>query len=142
MFMDIVEFTEENIEQYLDDCLEAQKFLIKPGEPVEAEQFRLTAASEHTYFIGVLDEGRVLGLGVVNKIVHPVRTNSYIDNIVVHEDARGKGYFKVIMNELERKSKEWGCTKVSLTCSREAVQGMYTKRGYKEKDTKYYTLDI
>ena len=140
--MEIIELTESNINKYLDDCLELQSYLVKAGEPILAEQFKATAGNQQTYFIGVVDEGKLVGMGVINLIVHPVRTNSYVDNIVVHPDTRGKGLFSLIMNDLETKSKEWGCSRIYLSCSREAVQGMYEKRGYQEKDTKFYSLDI
>lgn len=134
--------TEENIEQYLDDCIDCQTHLVKPGEPVEVEQMKATASSPSTYFIGILKDNRIVGLGVLNKIVHPVRTNAYVDNIVVHPDARGLGLFGLIMDNLEAKTTEWGATQVALTCSRAEVQGMYEKRGYIEKDTKYYTKQL
>jgi GNAT superfamily N-acetyltransferase len=136
--MNIVELTAENIEKYLDGCLETQQHLVRSQEEVSAEQFIATADAPHAHLIAVIEDERVAGLGVVNKIVHPVRTNAYVDNIVVHPDFRGRGLFTIIMDELEQKAKEWGAVQIKLTCSRESVQPLYEKRGYKEKDTKYY----
>ena len=140
--MEIIEFTESNIEQHLEQCVAIQKHLIKPGEPVNKTQFIETAKDSNTYFMAVANDGVILGLGVLGKIVHPVQTNAYINNIVVHPDARGQGLFSVIMDNLETKAKDWGCTRVDLTCSRPKVQGMYEKRGYIEKDTKFYILKL
>lgn len=136
--MEIIELTAENIDQYIDGCIEVQKFLIKPDETIDESQFRATAAADHSYFIAVIENGNVAGLGVVNKIIHPVRTNGYIDNIVVHEDHRGKGLFSIIMDALENKAKEWGAEQAKLTCSRVPVQPLYEKRGYTKKNTTYY----
>jgi GNAT superfamily N-acetyltransferase len=140
--MEIIELTTENLPSYIDGCLEVQKYLATDQNDVKAEQFKLTASSPHAYLIAVVENGRVAGLGVVNKIVHPVRTNAYIDNIVVHPDFRGQGLFRIIMDELERKAKEWGAAQTKLTCSREEVQPLYEKRDYYEKDTKYYCKDL
>lgn len=140
--MEIIQLTPDNISLYVTDCVAAQKHLVKPNEPVEEEPFYKTTADINNYFIGVIENDRLLGMGLLTKIVHPVRTNGYVNNIVVHPDGRGKGLFSVIMDELEAKAKEWGCTKVELTCSREEVQGMYDKRGYQEKHTKFYTKEI
>jgi len=139
--MEIIELTSENIEQYVEGCLETQAHLVSDSSTITAELFQKAAADEAGYLITIIDNGRVMGLGIVNRISHPANVTGYINNIVVHPDARGKGLFKVIMNELERYAfEEWGCTDIALTCSREPVQMMYERRGYKAKDTKFYLL--
>jgi len=140
--MKIIELTTENIAQYLDDALMVQTHLVSSPESINPELFRKTAEDTHSYFLAIVADERLLGMGVMTKVVHPVNITGHINNIVVHPDARGKGLFKIIMDELEKKAKEWGCTDLALTCSREAVQGMYEKRGYREKETRYYLLKI
>ena len=138
--MEIIQLTATNIEQYLDDCVLVQKYLVTPEEIIEPERFIATASDLNNYLIGVVENGHIVGMGEITKIVHPVRIVGYINNIVVHEDYRGKGIFSLIMNALEVKAKEWGCGKVNLTCSRVEVQPLYEKRGYVERKTKFYTL--
>jgi len=141
--MEIIELTVNNIDQYLDDCIEAQKHLVKSDESIDPKRFVATASDSHGYLVGVLnDESKLIGLGLVSKVLDPVRVIAYVNNIVVHPDGRGQGLFGVIMDSLEKKALEWGCTRVELTCSREAVQNMYAKRGYILKDTHFYYLDI
>lgn len=141
--MEIIELTSENIEQYLDDCVALQKHLVTKEESIVPEAFVQTASDSHGYLMGVLnDDGKLMGMGLVSKVVDPVRVIGYINNIVVHPDARGQGLFGVIMDGLENRSKKWGCTRIELTCSREAVQGMYEKRGYTHKETNFYFFKI
>lgn len=140
--MEIIELTSENIDHYLEGCVAVQAHLVSDPDEVRPEQFRETAAAPYAYFMALLENEEVVGLGVVNKIVHPVRTNAYIDNIVVHPEFRGRGLFTVIMNELEQKAVSWGAEQTKLTCSRESVQPLYEKRGYREKDTKYYCKQL
>ena len=141
--MEIIELTADNIETYIDDCLEIQSHLVKSHESISRQNFVDTAKDTHGYLVGVLtDKNKLIGLGLVSKMVDPVRIIGYVNNIVVHPDGRGQGLFGVIMDDLENKAREWGCTKVELTCSRENVQGMNVKRGYEEKDTKYFTLKL
>ena len=140
--MEIIELTSENIAQYLDDCVILQEYLVSDKSTINIAYFKQTADDDHAYFVGVLEEGKIVGMGLVSKVVHPVNVTGYINNIVVHPDARGKGLFTVIMDDLEMKAKQWGCTDMALTCSREGVQGMYEKRGYAEKETKFYLLKI
>jgi GNAT superfamily N-acetyltransferase len=139
--MEIIELTAKNIEQYLDGCLEVQTYLVSNLESINPDHFRETAADTAGYFICVVDDGRVCGLGLVSRQSHPVDITGHINNIVVHPDSRGQGLFKVIMDNLEQYAwDKWGCTDISLTCSRELVQVMYEKRGYVEKLTKFYLL--
>jgi len=141
--MNVIELTSENIEQYLDDCIAAQKHLIKDTERVDADKFIQTAADSHGYLLGITtDEDRLIGMGLVSRIVDPVRVIGYVNNIIVHPDGRGQGLFAVIMDALEEQARAWGCDQMELTCSREAVQGMYEKRGYIHKDTNYYKLPL
>lgn len=140
--MEIIELTEKNIDEYLDACLELQTHLVSVPEKIDANLFTQTAHDSHAYFIGILDEQKLIGIGLVSKVVHPVDVTGYVNNIVVHPDARGKGFFGVIMDALEAQARQWGCTDLALTCSREGVQGLYEKRGYVEKHTKFYLLKL
>ena len=141
--MEIIELTSANIDSHIDDCLELQSHLVKSHESIKADRFMATAADSHSYLIGVLSpENRIVGLGLISKIVDPVRIIGYVNNIVVHPDGRGQGLFGTIMTALEDQARIWGCTQIELTCSRENVQGMYDKRGYRAKDTKYYKLEL
>lgn len=141
--MEKIELTTQNVGQYLTDCLELQRHLVKEGESIEEAQFLETAADSHSYFLGIVNEtNQLVGLGVLSKVVHPVRSNGYINNIVVHPDARGQGLFGDIMGILEQKAVEWGCARIELTCSRSAVQGLYQQRGYQPKDTEFYYKDV
>lgn len=140
--MEIIRLTAENIDTYVEDCLQLQQELVHEGTPISASQFKATAENPQTYFIGLVETGHVVGMGVVSKIIDPVRTCGYVNNIVVGSSHRGKGYFSVVMEVLETKAKEWGCTDMALTCSRAPVQLLYEKRGYIKKDTHFYTRSL
>ena len=140
--MEIIRLTAANIDDYLDDCVAVQKYLVKPEDTIESERFVATASNINNYFVGAVADGHVVGMGEITKIIHPVRNVGYINNIVVHGNYRGLGIFSLIMNALEAQAVQWGCGKVNLTCSRSEVQPMYEKRGYGERATKFYTLPI
>jgi GNAT superfamily N-acetyltransferase len=141
--MEIIELTSENIEQYLDACTDLQTHLVKSKDSIESHRFVDTASDSCGYFMGVLnDEQQLVGMGLVSKVMDPVRVIGYVNNVVIHPDARGQGLFSVIMDDLETKAKEWGCERMELTCSRPEVQTMYEKRGYIKKDTKFYIQKI
>lgn len=140
--MELKELTTENIDNYIDDCVALQKYLVSEGSDINPNQFRATAADTNSCLLGLFEDGQLAGMGVISKIVHPVATNGYVNNIVVSPDFRGKGYFSVLMDELETVARRWQCGRVDLTCSREGVQGMYEKRGYTNKETNFYILKL
>lgn len=136
--MELIEITETNIDSVMQDCLSLQKQLIKLGEAPNEDLLRRTATDEQTYMLGLVEAGHLRGLGVVGYLTHPVHITAYINNIVVDESYRGRGYFTTIMEALEKKARQWGADEIALTCSRPTVQPLYIKRGYEERDTKYY----
>ncbi len=140
--MELIELTGENIEMYLKDCLELQAQLVSKPESIIAQHFVITAESSNSYFLGVIEDEQVIAMGVLSLLPHPVDITGYVNNIVVDEKHRGKGIFGIIMDAVEEKAKNWGCTDLALTCSRPAVQGLYEKRGYRHKETKFYLKDL
>lgn len=140
--MELLELTAENIDTYLRDCLLLQAQLVSDKELIVPERFVATASSSNSYFIGMLENGQIVGMGVVSLVSHPVDITGYVNNIVVDENYRGQGIFSQIMNALEKQAQVWGCTDLALTCSRPEVQSLYEKRGYTEKVTKFYLKDI
>ncbi len=140
--MQLLELTAENIQGYLDDCITVQKQLVGDKALIVPEHFVATAESKTSYFQAVVEDGHVIGMGVVSLVVHPVDITGFVNNIVVDENHRGKGVFSAIMVALEEKAKAWGCSDLALTCSRPEVQSLYEKRGYTEKVTKFYLKDI
>jgi ribosomal protein S18 acetylase RimI-like enzyme len=125
--MEIIRLHSENIEKYMQDCLNLQQQLIKPGEVASETLFIRTASSEHTYMLGLLEGGHIVGLGVIGLLVHPAHVTAHVDNIVVDAAFRGQGYFTIIMDALEAHALEWGADEITLTCSRPLVQPLYLK---------------
>ena len=140
--MELVELTGENIKTYLRDCLVLQTQLVSNPESIIAQRFVATAESTNSYFLAVVEDGQVLAMGVLSLLPHPVDITGYVNNIVVDEKHRGKGIFKTVMDALEEKAKNWGCTDLALTCSRPGVQSLYEKRGYRHKETRFYLKDL
>lgn len=140
--MELIELTGENIQMYLKDCLVLQAQLVSNPESIIAQRFIATAESVNSYFLCVIENEHAIAMGVLSLMPHPVDITGYVNNIVVDEKHRGKGLFKVVMDALEEKAKNWGCTDLALTCSRPGVQSLYEKRGYKHKETKFYLKDI
>ncbi len=140
--MEVIRLTVENIGAHLQDCLRLQRQLIKPEETPSEALFMRTAEDDRTYMLGLIEDEHLVGLGVVGCLVHPAHITAHIDNVVVDAAYRGRGYFTVIMGALEAQAAHWGADEVTLTCSRPAVQPLYLRRDYKERDTTCYKKKI
>ncbi len=140
--MEIVELTKENISTYIDSCLELQRQLVSDPSSVSEELLLETAAESGSCFLAVIDNQKVAGFVVLSRLVHPVNVTGYVNNLVVDAKYRGHGLATQLMDALEKKAQEWGCTDLALTCSRETVWGMYEKRDYVQKDTRFYLKKI
>ena len=140
--MEIIRLTSENIEAHIQECLSLQRQLIRPEEIPNEELFLRTAADERTYMLGLIEDQKLVGLGVIGLLTHPAHVTAHVDNIVVDDAYRGRGFFTIIMDALEAQATQWGADEVTLTCSRPAVQPLYEKRDYEEKPTKFYRKKI
>lgn len=78
---------------------------------------------------------KIVGSGTLfieNKLIRNYGRVGHIEDIVVHENTRGYGLGKILINHLSEESKNLGCYKTILDCSDENV-GFYEKCGYKKK---------
>ena len=58
----------------------------------------------------------------------------HIEDVVVLEEYRGKGFGNILMKKLIEIGREEGCYKIVLNCNQENV-GYYKKLGFIEKGT-------
>jgi len=89
------------------------------------------------------ENNKIVGYGslLINyKFYRNCSNVGYIEDIVVDQKYRGKGYAQLIINKLINYSKEKECYKVILVCSDEYLN-FYTKLGFKIKNNNMI-LDI
>lgn len=85
---------------------------------------------EHKYgvFQVALIEGKVVGYGGTWVLVD----EAHVTNVVVHEDHRGQGIGRKLMNEMLLKAREKGavCATLEVRKSNEVALGLYEKMGF------------
>lgn len=88
--------------------------------------------NDSSYACVAVCEGRAIGFGSV-FIIDRIRGGraAIIEDVVVHEDARGKGVGKLIINKLIDHAKVNGCFKVNLVASTENAK-FYEQSGFEE----------
>jgi ribosomal protein S18 acetylase RimI-like enzyme len=80
---------------------------------------------------------RVVGLGslTVKDNLWQEGKIAYIEEIVVHEDLRGKGIGTQLLEQLVRSAKEAGCRRVELDSAfhRKEAHGFYERHGFENR---------
>jgi glucosamine-phosphate N-acetyltransferase len=66
------------------------------------------------------------------KFIHGGQTVGHIEDVVVHENFRGAGVAKTIVEHLINLAKEKKCYKVILDCKPE-IENLYSKLGFEKK---------
>ena len=82
----------------------------------------------------VIDDvtSEIVGTGTIiyeQKIIHNGGLVAHIEDVVVAEKYRKKGYGRAIVEELKRRAREKGCYKILLNCSKN-MEKFYEKNGF------------
>ena len=94
-------------------------FFLPECECFTEESFRNGVADPAAAFFCMEEDGKILGfcqmsLRDVSGFV-PMK-NAHIENIVVDETCRGRGIGHLLMEEAERRARQWGAVHLNLLC--------------------------
>lgn len=83
-------------------------------------------------------DGQVVRYAAVHWIPFPMiyGTEGYLSDLLVHQDARGKGVGQQLLAQVEARGEELGCVRLMLNNARTAAsfaRGFYPKHGYRER---------
>lgn len=121
------------------------KELVKQLDPsAEIDEFKIYAAQLNGYVSKKYDGGKLVGLGWIFPRQTLLRKQAVIEDMIVDESQRGKGYGKEIVLDLIRWAKENGVEVIELTSNpkRVAANELYKKVGFKLHPTNHYLLDL
>jgi len=104
----------------------------------DKEYFESILASENIHFFtGELDDNRIVAMFTIGTYNTPSGTKVWIEDVVVDESQRGKGFGEEMMLFAIDYSKSLGAGSISLTSrpSRTAANKLYQKIGFKQYET-------
>ena len=86
------------------------------------------------------DQGRIVGMLTLVVFRIPTGVRAWIEDVVVDEDARGRGVGEALNLEAIRRALELGARTVELTSrpSREAANRLYQRLGFVRRDSNLY----
>jgi GNAT superfamily N-acetyltransferase len=85
------------------------------------------------------EDGKVVSsvtLVVIKNLTHDSRPYSIIENVVTHEDYRGRGYASALMEKASEIASEAGCYKIMLLTGskNESTLTFYERCGFNRRD--------
>ena len=105
------------------------------SEKEYADFFSNLEKNVHIYVMQTDDE-ELVGMATIvveRKLIHGGSKVAHIEDVVVDQKYRGMGYGKVLLDNLMRKSKNFGCYKIILNCDKKNI-GFYEKHGFQQKN--------
>jgi ribosomal protein S18 acetylase RimI-like enzyme len=108
--------------------------------PDEQELEEIAAASSTRLLVARDDGGAVVGTLTLALFRIPTGLRAWIEDVVVDEDARGRGVGEALTREALRLASEAGARTVDLTSrpDREAANRLYERLGFHPRETNVY----
>ena len=97
-----------------------------------------------TTVLCAMESDRVLGTASMSQYRVMSGYKAWIEDVVVHQDARGQGLGRQLIEELVRIAREQGNSQVLLFTEdfREAAIALYEKLGFEQKESRIYRLRL
>lgn len=141
--------SDQKVLQYVRDTLDVdwaglQELVRQLDRSASAVEINLYRALLQGYMSKKLVGGRLVGMGWIFPRRTLLRTQAVIEDMVVDERERGRGYGEEILLDLLRWAKARGIEVVELTTNpqRVAANELYKKAGFRLHPTNHYLLEL
>lgn len=116
--------------------------LSRSARPLDAEALRALATWPGNHLLVARVDGRILGTLTLVTFPIPTGLRAWIEDVVVDEEARGRGVGAALTREAVRLARAAGARTVDLTSrpSRAAANRLYERLGFELRDSKVYRL--
>ena len=132
------------VTQYSEKILEAINELLpqlsSSAEPLTASKLKEIIQSESSHLLMAEENGKFYGSLTLVTFIIPTGIRAWIEDVVVKENARGKGVGKLLSERAVGLASEIGAKTIDLTSrpSREAANALYKKVGFEVRETNVY----
>lgn len=132
-------------EALVDAFIRLTPQLSRSNAPPTRDDLEEIVRSEASHLLVARDDsGAIVGSLTLVLFRIPTGVRAWIEDVVVHEAARGQGIGEHLNREALRIAAEHGARTVDLTSrpSREAANRLYQRIGFKQRDTNVYRYDL
>ena len=141
--MEILQLTQADRKTLQDINTLLGQISARPKE-CSPELFEKIISSEETELWIVREEEKTVGMATLVLIYRPEGIAARVEDVVVHGEARGKGYGTLLLEKLTERAKARGAAILQLTSSpsRTAANALYQKLGFSIHDTNCYEMRL
>lgn len=139
----------EEVHEVTPDLVEAMERLIpqlssSSPPPTERDLTAIVTSRATVLLVARDDDGNIVGSLTLALFRIPTGLRAWIEDVVVDEAARGKGVGEALNRAALEHAARAGAKTVDLTSrpSREAANRLYTRLGFKLRETNVYRYDL
>ena len=101
-------------------------------------------SQENTHLFFLLEDQEIAGMLTVGIYYSPTGGKAWIEDVVVDEKYRGRGFSKQLVTHAVRFVKEQGIPLIMLTSNpaRTVANKLYQKSGFEQKQTNVYRMNL
>jgi ribosomal protein S18 acetylase RimI-like enzyme len=115
-----------------------------PSLPISLVEMKELLEDKNVLLLVAKDDTRIVGMATLYCVRKVGNFVSYVEDVVVGEEYRGKGIGEKLMLGLIDAAKTRGIRTISLTSrpERAAAQKLYEKLGFKKRETTPFRLEL
>lgn len=138
----------ERVTIYTDELLSTIQLLMSQVSswqtPISKEYLQKILTEKSVYIFIVRDGDGIVGTATLVVAPVPSKVIGWVEDVVVNQHARGKGYGEALMVELINTAKKLEVDQLKLTSNekRVAAHNLYKKMKFEILDTRVFELDL
>ncbi len=107
-------------------------------------ELRSIVSDKNTALVAIKDGTHIIGMGTLYIVRKIGKTTGYVEDVVVDEAYRGRGFGEKIMKKLISTGRLKKTNSIRLTSrpSRVVAHKLYEKTGFQKYDTRVYKLSL
>lgn len=112
--------------------------------PSKEDLENIVSSEMNHLFVAIDDNSKIVGSMTLVLYRIPTGLKGMIEDVVVDQNARGKGIATSLIKYAIETARKCGAHKLELTSrsARIAANKMYLKMGFEHRDTNFYRLDL
>lgn len=132
------------VRQMIFPMMEVRQLIGQLDPTAQIDEFRLYAAQLNGFIATISEDSRLIGMGWIFPRTTALRKQAVIEDMIVDEAHRGKGYGRKILAQLIEWARDQGIDTIELTSNpkRIAANELYKKAGFQLHPTNHYLFKL
>jgi len=115
------------------------------GHEISSVDIAAILQDKQNFYAALEEDGKLIGFGaLITCRVPSAGEVGRIEDLIVDENYRGKGFGRILVEKLISVAKEKNLKKINLTSNPQRItaQKLYEKMGFQKRDTDVFVLEL